>query len=56
MAITDYDKNYGDRYYWRNGELLYVEEGHKYGDTSDFVLFGKIIDQTEAFRRSFEGI
>ena len=41
-AQTKFDMNYGDRYYWLSGELDYVEEGNKYGDTSEFVVIGFI--------------
>ena len=44
-AKTKFDMNYGDRYYWSGGNLDYVDEGNKYGDTSEFVVIGFIENQ-----------
>ena len=54
QAITDYDKNYGDKWYWRNGKLVYVEEGNKFGDTSLFFVFGLIMDRPNRFRKQLK--
>ena len=53
-AMTYYDMHYGDRWYWSSGNLQYVEEGNKYGDTSDFIMFGKIEDRLNRFRKQLK--
>lgn len=53
-AMTGYDMDYGDKWYWNYGVLESVDEGNKYGDTSDFFIFGMIEDRPNRFRKQLK--
>lgn len=41
-AQTFSDMGYGDRYHWKGNDLVEIDEGNKYGDTSSFCIIGYI--------------
>lgn len=41
-AQTFSDMSYGDRYHWKGRNLVDIDEGNKYGDTSCFCIIGYI--------------